>query len=186
MNKLKNGQHKLNKIKHLGLFDDIKNAVRAYNQTAKMKDFRIYLDPTLDDWNWDYETILRENEVTVDCPDDWGFYWKHGCIHIGQTTEIIARKAAALFVSLWLRNVSASFCGKLMDGFICLLERQEGIIFLAELDRKSGLLRLTRDGVCTKASLTLETERKIIEAINAQPGEEIIVTFNKRKVNVNS
>lgn len=83
--------------------------------------------PLLDDWTWDYEAILRENEVTVDYHDDWGFYWKHGSIEIGPTTEIIARKAAALFVSLWLRNISASFCDKLMDGFICFLERQESV-----------------------------------------------------------
>ena len=26
----------------------------------------------------------------------WGFYWKHGAIHIGQCSEQIARKAAAI------------------------------------------------------------------------------------------
>jgi hypothetical protein len=146
--------------------------------------------PLLDDNNWDYETILRDNKVTVNCPDDWGFYWKHGCIHIGQTTEIIARKAAALFVSLWLRNISASFCDKLMDGFICFLERQEGVNLtfqgLIDLDsQKQPILRLTREGICTKASLTLDTERKIIAALNPQSDEEIIITFIKRKVDGN-
>ena len=80
--------------------------------------------PPLDDWEdghpdaWDYDAVLRENGVVVDGNGNehragefagWGFYWKHGAIHIGRTTEIIARKAAALFVSLWLRGVSASF-----------------------------------------------------------------------------
>ena len=41
------------------------------------------------------------------------------------TTEIIARKAAALFVSLWLRGVSASFCDKIMSGMIWFWELQE-------------------------------------------------------------
>lgn len=101
----------------------------------------------LDDWKdgqpdaWDYEKVLADNGVIVEwshqltsdgvifteAPPDlcgWGFYWVHGAIHIGQTSEKIARKAAALFVSLWLRGVSASFCDKLMDGFIIFLERQ--------------------------------------------------------------
>jgi hypothetical protein len=106
------------------------------------------VDGTLDDWKdgqpdaWDYEAVLRECGVTVEwcrqvssdgetfteAPPDlcgWGLDWKHGFIRIGQTTEQIARKAAALFVSLWLRGVSASFCDKLMDGFITYLERQD-------------------------------------------------------------
>jgi hypothetical protein len=107
--------------------------------------------PLLDDWvdghpdAWDYEAVLRDNEVLVEwcnqltsdgetftlAPPNlcgWGFYWKHGAIHIGQTlTPVIARKAAALFVSLWLRGVSASFCDKLMDGYIIFLERQEPV-----------------------------------------------------------
>jgi hypothetical protein len=95
----------------------------------------------LDDWAgghpdaWDYEAVLREHEVTVDwcgklqdgegnvfdaSPDlcGWGFSWKYGCIHIGPYTEVHARKAAAMFVSLWLRHVSASLCDKLMDGYL--------------------------------------------------------------------
>jgi hypothetical protein len=99
--------------------------------------------PLLDDWvesrpdAWDYDAILREYEVSVEwrrAGGYWWFSWKHGCIHIGQTTEIIARKAAALFVSLWLRNVSASFCDKLMDGFICYLERQEQLGLIPRTD----------------------------------------------------
>ena len=58
----------------------------------------------------------------------WGFCWEHGAIHIGRTTEIIARKAAALFVSLWLRGVSASFCDKINSGMVWFWELQEGRI----------------------------------------------------------
>jgi hypothetical protein len=103
--------------------------------------------PVLDDWMdgkpdaWDYEKVLRDNSVHVVWSDrlvdgegheilagefaGWSMSWKHGVMDIGPTTKTIARKAAALFVSLWLRHVSASFCDKLMDGFICFLERQE-------------------------------------------------------------
>ena len=103
--------------------------------------------PPLDDWKdgkpdaWDYEAVLKENGVTVEWCDElidgngnkhrageiagWGFYWKHGAIHIGRCSEQIARKAAALFVSLWLRGVSASFCDKIMSGMIWFWELQE-------------------------------------------------------------
>jgi hypothetical protein len=103
--------------------------------------------PKLDDWvdghpdARDYDTVLREKEVIVEWCDTlvdgngnehragefagWGFYWKHGAIHIGQCSEQIARKAAALFVSLWLRGVSASFCDKIMSGMIWFWGLQE-------------------------------------------------------------
>ncbi len=86
----------------------------------------------LDDWvdgkpdAWDYEAVLKERDVIVEYSIlGWCFSWEHGSIGIGNTTEVIARKAAALFVSLWLRNVSASFCSKLMSGYIIILEREE-------------------------------------------------------------
>ena len=91
---------------------------------------------------WDYDAVLRENEVIVEWCDTlvdgngnehragefagWGFCWEHGAIHIGQCSEQIARKAAALFVSLWLRGVSASFCDKIMSGMIWFWELQIG------------------------------------------------------------
>ena len=167
--------------------------------------------PTLDDWvdgkpdAWDYEAVLSENHVTVEWDDKvvdsegtisqappglcgWAFSWKHGAIYIGQTTETIARKAAALFVELWKRGVSASFCDKLMDGFIVYLERQENksLTFLAEIE--SGWItgnkhfRVTRAGLCRQACLISETQDKIIAALGpVAEDEEIIVTFTKRK-----
>ena len=104
--------------------------------------------PKLDDWKdghpdaWDFEAVLKENGVVVEWCDElidgngnrrragdfagWDFHWKHGAIHIGRCSEQIARKAAALFVSLWLRGVSASFCDKIMSGMIWFWELQEG------------------------------------------------------------
>ena len=137
--------------------------------------------PLLDDWvdnkpdAWDFEAVLRANKVTVEWGDTMtvrrpGLHassparylrlglplgaWNH---LIGQTTETIARKAAALFVSLWLRGVSASFADKLMDGYISFLERQENesLTFLAEIKHTilCDVLRLTRRGFCAAGVL---------------------------------
>jgi hypothetical protein len=168
---------------------------------------RKYL-PVIDDWNdghpdtWGYEAVLRDNGVTVEWSHQlvdgegtvteappglcgWGFYWKHGAIHIGHTTEIIARKATALFVSLWLRRVSASFCDKLIDGFIVYLERQENqsLTFLADVDHGSHgpfAFRLTREGMVDREVLDAKITRRIVQALNPGPEDEIIVTFTKR------
>ena len=81
----------------------------------------------LDDWvdgkpdAWDYETVLKEHDIVVEWDNvivdsngkkhhsdtlaGWSFLWEHGGIYIGKTSEVIARKAAALFVSLWLHFV---------------------------------------------------------------------------------
>lgn len=168
--------------------------------------------PILDDWvngkpdAWDYEAVLHEHNVTlhqdmgrwdespaghssewVECAE-WAMSWKHGCMFIGPTTEIIARKAAALFVSLWLRGVSASFADKLMDGFICYLERQENtsLTFLAEVDTGDmtghRYFRFTRDKFCRRETFEFHAEEKIIQALGyVADDEEIIVTFTKRK-----
>ncbi len=86
----------------------------------------------LDDWvdgvpdAWDYEAVLREHEVIVE-EHGWGGYelcWKQGFMHISTDNEVHAKKAAALFVELWLRGVSASFADKLMDGYLSYLETQ--------------------------------------------------------------
>lgn len=94
--------------------------------------------PLLDDWadgipdSWDYELVLKENNVVVEpCKPSstgewstWCLSWEHGAIQIGKMERVIALKAAALFVSLWLRAVSASFAVKLMQGYILFLEIQ--------------------------------------------------------------
>ena len=186
----------------------LQDFLRHPNEQALVRE----LMPKLDDWRdgtpdgWDYEAVLRENEVNVvwcdqmtgdgktfePCPPDlcgWSLTWKHGCIQIGQATEQIARKAAALFISLWLRGVSASFCNKLMDGYITFLERQEGtsMTFLAKavVNRFSRFLgfRLTHEGMFHEEWLQYEaTERRIAEALGpVADDEEIIVTFTRRK-----
>ncbi len=91
--------------------------------------------PLLDDWvdgvpdSWDYELVLKENNVLVEPRglakgSTWYLSWDQGFIQIGKTDCVIALKAAALFVSLWLRAVSASFAVKLMQGYILFLEIQ--------------------------------------------------------------
>ena len=126
---------------------EVERRLPDYLKSPKALEFVRKMLPKLDDWKdghpdaWDYDAVLRENGVTVEWCDTlvdgtgnehragefagWGFYWKHGAIHIGQCSEQIARKAAALFVSLWLRGVSASFADKLTDGFVVFLERKK-------------------------------------------------------------
>jgi hypothetical protein len=120
---------------------EVERRLPDYLKSPKAWEFVRKLLPKLDDWvdghpdAWDYDAVLRDNGVVVDGNGNkhragefagWSFHWKHGAIHIGRTTEIIARKAAALFVSLWLRGVSASFCDKIMSGMIWFWELQEG------------------------------------------------------------
>ena len=126
---------------------EVERRLPSYMKSPKAWDFMRQYIPKLDDWAdghpdaWDYEAVLRDNRVTVEWSRElidgenhihpagewagWGFYWKHGAIHIGQCVEKVARKAAALFVSLWLRGVSASFCDKIMSGMIWYWELQE-------------------------------------------------------------
>ena len=125
---------------------EVERRLPDYTKSPKAWDFMRQHIPKLDDWAggkpdaWDFEAVLKENGVVVEWCDTlvdgngnehracesagWGFHWKHGAIHIGQTTEIIARKAAALFVSVWLRGVSASFSDKIMSGMILFWESQ--------------------------------------------------------------
>ena len=194
---------------------DVELYLPDYMKSPKGQDFVRKHLPLLDDWkdgkpdDWDYERVLADNQVTVEWCDQmtsddgktfekmppefcgWGFWWKHGCIHIGQCSETIARKAAALFVSLWLRGVSASFTDKLMDGFIMWLELQENkrLGFLAEIDKGDmtgwPYFRFTREGFCEHEPFDDMTcgwhlQQRIIDALDPQPDEEIIVTFTKR------
>jgi hypothetical protein len=79
----------------------------------------------LDDWvdgvpdSWDYEGVLASNEVNVERLEG-----RHGIrgFQVPTDNEEHARKAAALFVELYLRGVSASFADKIMDGFLFYLE----------------------------------------------------------------
>ena len=143
----------------------------------------------MDDWEdgqpdaWDYEAVLKENGVTVERCDalidgngneyragefaGWGFYWKHGAIHIGQTSETIARKAAALFVSLWLRGVSASFCDKIMSGMIWFWELQ---------DRPGGSIRAPLD----LAKLFHETYERLAPTSATRRGQSPATSGPKR------
>ena len=178
---------------------EVEHRLEAYLKNPLGLDNVRRLIPKLDDWVEDWhETALRDNGVTVEwddkvwddegCPQEappdlvgWSFGWKHGAIFIGRTTETIARKAAALFVELWLRGVSASFCDKLMDGFITYLERQENksLTFLAEVE--SDCFFLTRNGFCDGEMFGCRLEEKIIKALGpVAKDEEIIVTFTKR------
>lgn len=89
--------------------------------------------PILDDWvgnkadAWDYDIVLRDNSVDMFLDDDnyWAMSWKQGTMGFGIKSEIHARKAAALFVSLYLRSISASFASKLVTGYLMYLELQE-------------------------------------------------------------
>ncbi len=142
--------------------------------------------PLLDDWiggkpdSWDYETLLTENSVKVvrnNTVDGWTLSWKHGTMHIGNTTGMIARKAAALFVSLWQRGVSASFADKLMDGFIVYLERQEGITksIMAKAEyRVSDMVE------CLYLRLgNFPEENRILREFGLKAGDQVGVTLSK-------
>ena len=88
----------------------------------------------LDDWvegvpdSWDYEGVLTTNQVTVEKLDGhrgirgYQLCWKKGFMHVPTDNELHARKAAALFIEMILRFVSASFADKIMDGYLFYLE----------------------------------------------------------------
>ncbi len=106
-----------------------------YLKNPKGVDFVRNLMPKLDDWidgkpdAWDYEAVLAAHDATVvECEPvnhGWSLGWRHGSMHVQAGSEIHARKAAALFIELWLRGVSASFGDQIMTGFILNLEFQE-------------------------------------------------------------
>lgn len=155
--------------------------------------------PLLDDWvdghpdAWDYEKVLTENEVKVewcaaivdsegnargdDCFSGWSLSWREGFIGIGDTTEEIAKKAGALFISLWLRGVSASFADKLMDGFIVYLERQEGIT-------KGVMVEVRCDLGSTTLNLhfgTFEEEDRLLREFGLKEGDRVGITLSKQQ-----
>jgi|WetSurMetagenome_2_1015567.scaffolds.fasta_scaffold74716_3 hypothetical protein len=160
--------------------------------------------PVLDDWAdkvpdaWDYDKVLCDNDVSVTWCDEitsdgvtytpappdlcgWCFGWKYGSIYIGHTTEIIARKAAALFVELWRRHVSASFCNKLMDGYIIWLERQENAAVAFRVDIVDGKMQYAYMD-CENEPYP-RVERRLIPVLTpVGPDEIIVATFTKRKI----
>lgn len=157
------------------------------------------LMPVLDDWTdgrpdaWDYEAVLVANQVTVEWSDSavdgdgvvtkladewrgWSMCWKHGSMDIGNTTKVIAKKAAALFVSLWLRGISASFADHLMDGFIVFLERQE--------NPPSGATTMVlRRMICRPdrlhAAFGFAEEDGLLRKLGLQEGDQVGVVFHK-------
>jgi hypothetical protein len=112
---------------------EVEGRLPTYLRNPKGVGFIRSLMPKLDDWvdgkpdAWDYEAVLRKYKVNVQ-KADCGHYlcWHQGVMHVGTYNETHALKAAALFVELWLRGVTASFSDKIMDGFLFYLEAQDG------------------------------------------------------------
>ncbi|MHC4297999.1 MAG: hypothetical protein ACYS7Y_11910 [Planctomycetota bacterium] len=103
---------------------EVETRLAAYLKNPKGLDFARKLMPQVNDWvdgkcdAWDYEAVLAEHDITVEqhvC--GWSMGWEHGTIGISAPEENIARQCAALFVELWLRNISASFASKIVDSF---------------------------------------------------------------------
>ena len=179
--------------------------------------------PKLDDWRdghpdaWDYEArAARETRVTVDWDDQltsdgktfepappdlcgWDFSWKHGKrLHIGQTSETNARKAAApLHKPLAAERSVLRSATSSMDGYICFLERQEDTSLTFSWPRPTSysygepFFRLTRENLCTRELVWTEGSTdprpmswriRIIKAPGpVADNEEIICTFTKRR-----
>ena len=110
-------------------------------------------------FDFDHAQILRENEVTVEWCDTvvdtegntkkspipgWGLSWKHGWIHIGPCPEQRACEAAAMFVHLYLKGVSAQLSSQLIVAYAFIGEYREAI------EMYEGLIRdietFTREG----------------------------------------
>ena len=182
---------------------EVESRLAKYLQSPSGQMHARSLMPLLDDWQvvdgrsdaWDYEAVLTENKVDVEWCDTfidgegtvttdnehagWTLSWKPGVMHIGDTTEVIARKAAALFVSLWLRGVSASFADKLMDGFIVFLERQEGITkgVMAKVEIRLNCMPLTRN-LCFG---TYVEEDQLLREFRLKEGDRVEVTLSKQQ-----
>ncbi len=108
---------------------EVEHRLGDYMKHPKGLDFVRGLLPKLDDWvdgkpdAWDYEAVLRRHGVTVEqVGDGRSLGWRHGSMYVATDNREHGRKAAALFVELWLRGVSASFAGKLMDSHLFFLE----------------------------------------------------------------
>lgn len=111
-----------------------KNCVEARRQLEarisgpKGLDYLRGIMPKLDNWpEWDYEAVLRKNDVEVVRAGDYWYTlgWRHGSESINADDEVIARQSAAIFVSLWLRGFSASFADNMAHGYAMWLELQD-------------------------------------------------------------
>ena len=70
--------------------------------------------------------VLKDNDVKIELDGkDYYLSWANGAIRIGQTSEVRARRAAAFFVSLWLRGTSASIANQQMKDYLMELEQNE-------------------------------------------------------------
>lgn len=113
-------------------------------------------------FDFDYVQILRENEVTVEWCDTivdtegntskspipgWGLTWKHGWIHIGPCPEQRAREAAAMFVHLYRKGVSAQLASQLIVAYAFIGEYREAIEMYKELI--NDIETFTREGLET-------------------------------------
>ncbi len=83
-------------------------------------------------FDFDPEQILADNNVTVTWCDiivdtegrkrkgpirGWSLSWKHGVIYIGPCPRHKAREAAAIFVTLWLKDVPAQMAAQLIVAY---------------------------------------------------------------------
>jgi len=97
-------------------------------------------------------------------------------MHVDNTTETIARKAGALFVSLWLRGVSASFADHLMDGFVVFLERQENPPSRT-LTTVAHRMNCMPDWL--HAHIAFADEDKLLRGLGLKDGDKVGVIFHK-------
>jgi hypothetical protein len=73
---------------------------------------------------FDFEKVLKENCVIVfQSKSNWVFTWSHGKVLIGDTTTAIAKKAAAIFVTMWNLGFSIDMSSELMRGYVLYLEK---------------------------------------------------------------
>lgn len=61
---------------------------------------------------WDTVVDNEGNESESPIPG-WGLSWKDGAIYIGPCKEVKAREAAAIFIILWKKDVSAQMAAHL-------------------------------------------------------------------------
>lgn len=108
------------------------NAMSKQLEESKEKELNI---PVFDDDN--YEDILKAADATVEYSDEfadghgkvtnipewghWSLCWKYGFIGFDSITkddEVTAKKAAALFIYLWSKGVTASVADKASEAYV--------------------------------------------------------------------